>query len=58
MITHGLMGRKSDEIDREELQRVLNAHGADGWELDKVMLDTAIHGEKDGHLLIFKRELA
>ena len=28
VITHGLMGRKSEEIDREELQRVLNQHGA------------------------------
>ena len=55
MITHGLMGRKSEEIDREELQKVLNAHGAEGWELDKILLDTAFHGEKDGHLLIFKR---
>ena len=58
VITHGLMGRKSEEIDRDELQQVLNAHGADGWELDKVMLDTAFHGEKDGHLLIFKRAVA
>jgi hypothetical protein len=58
VITHGLMGRKSEEIDREELQKVLDAHGADGWELDKVMLDTAFHGEKDGHLLIFKRAAA
>jgi hypothetical protein len=58
VITHGLMGRKSEEIDREELQKVLNARGADGWELDKVMLDTAFHGEKDGHLLIFKRAVA
>ena len=58
VITHGLMGRKSEEIDRDELQQVLNAHGADGWELDKVMLDTAFHGEKDGHLLIFKRAAA
>jgi hypothetical protein len=58
VITHGLMGRKSEEIDREELQKVLDAHGADGWELDKVMLDTAFHGEKDGHLLIFKRSAA
>jgi hypothetical protein len=58
VITHGLMGRKSEEIDREELQKVLNAHGAEGWELDKVMLDTAFHGEKDGHLLIFKRAAA
>jgi hypothetical protein len=58
VITHGLMGRKSEEIDRDELQKVLNAHGAEGWELDKVMLDTAFHGEKDGHLLIFKRAAA
>jgi hypothetical protein len=58
VITHGLMGRKSEEIDREELQKVLDAHGADGWELDKVMMDTAFHGEKDGHLLIFKRAAA
>jgi hypothetical protein len=58
VITHGLMGRKSEEIDREELQKVLDAHGADGWELDKVMMDIAFHGEKDGHLLIFKRAAA
>ena len=32
-ISHGLMGRKSDEVDREELGRVLNEHGAEGWEL-------------------------
>ena len=55
VITHGLMGRKSDEVDREELQKVLSAHGAEGWELEKLLLDTAFHREKDGHLLIFKR---
>jgi hypothetical protein len=58
VITHGMMGRKSDEVDREELQKVLNAHGAEGWELDKLVLDSAFHGEKDGHLLIFKRAAA
>jgi hypothetical protein len=58
VITHGLMGRKREEIDREELQTVLNQHGADGWELEKIVLDTAFHGEKDGHLLIFKRAAA
>jgi len=31
VITHGLMGRKREEIDREELQTVLNQHGAEGW---------------------------
>jgi len=54
-VSHGLMGRKSDEIDREELTTVLNEHGAEGWELDKLVLDIAMHSEKDGHLLIFKR---
>jgi Domain of unknown function (DUF4177) len=55
-ISHGLMGRKSDEVDRAELERQLNELGAEGWELDKLVLDVALHGEKDGHLLIFKRE--
>jgi Domain of unknown function (DUF4177) len=55
-ISHGLMGRKSEEVDPAELEKRLNEHGAEGWELDKLVLDVAIHGEKDGHLLIFKRE--
>jgi Domain of unknown function (DUF4177) len=54
-ISHGFMGRKSDEIDRAELERVLNEHGAEGWQLDKLLLDVHMHGEKDGHLLILKR---
>ncbi len=57
-ISHGLMGRKSEEIDRAELEALLNEHGAEGWELDKLVLDVAMHGEKDGHLLIFRRETA
>ena len=58
VITHGLMGRKREEVDRDELTTVLNEHGANGWELEKIVLDTAFHGEKDGHLLIFKRAAA
>jgi hypothetical protein len=58
VITHGLMGRKSDEIDRAELQKVLAEHGAQGWDLDKLILDVSFHREKDGHLLIFKRAAA
>jgi hypothetical protein len=58
VITHGLMGRKSDEVDRQELEKLLNTHGTEGWELDKLILDTNFHGEKDGHLLIFKRAAA
>jgi Domain of unknown function (DUF4177) len=55
VITHGFLGRKEEEIDREELERELNRMGAEGWELAKIMADTELHREKDGHLLIFKR---
>jgi hypothetical protein len=58
VITHGLMGRKSEEIDRAELQKLLDEHGAQGWDLDKLILDVSFHREKDGHLLIFKRGAA
>lgn len=55
VITHGLLGRKEDEIDRAELERELNRMGSEGWELVRVMTEMALHGEKDGHLLLFKR---
>ena len=55
VITHGLLGRKEDELDRGELERELNRMGAEGWEIVKVMTDMALHREKDGHLLLFKR---
>ena len=58
VITHGFLGRKEDELDREELERELNRMGAEGWELAKVMTDMALHREKDGHLLLFKRPVS
>jgi hypothetical protein len=33
----------------------MNELGADGWELATVFLDVALHREKDGHVLVFKR---
>jgi len=57
VITHGLMGRKEEELDRRELDKLLAEHGAQGWELVKVMLQQDLHHEKDGHVLIFKRSL-
>ncbi len=54
-ISHGLMGRKSGEVDRAEIEKLLNEHGAEGWELVKVLLQQNLHHEKDGHVLIFKR---
>jgi hypothetical protein len=55
VITHGLMGRQRDEINRGELEQRLNEHGAEGWELEKLLTDVALHGERDGHLLILRR---
>lgn len=57
VITHGFMGRKDEELDREALTKQLNEMGAEGWELVKVLTSTALHNEKDGHLLLFKRAL-
>ena len=55
VITHGFMGRKDEELDRGKLVEELNRMGAEGWELVKVLTTMALHGEKDGHLLLFKR---
>ena len=57
VLHHGFLGRKSEELDRGEFERALNELGADGWELEKVLTDMALHGEKDGHVLVFKRPL-
>ena len=56
VMTHGLLGRKEDELDRKEFEQRLNAFGAQGWEFEKLLTDMALHSEKDGHVLIFKRE--
>jgi hypothetical protein len=55
VITHGFMGRKSDELDRQELEASLNELGGQGWELATAFLDANLHREKDGHVLVFKR---
>lgn len=55
VITHGLLGRKAEELDRQEFERAMNELGAQGWELATVFLEVALHREKDGHVLVFKR---
>jgi hypothetical protein len=57
VITHGFMGRKSDELHRDEFQKELTRLGAEGWELATVFLDVNLHREKDGHVLVFKRRV-
>jgi len=56
VLTHGFLGRKDEEFDRGEFEQRLNELGAQGWEFEKLLTDMALHGEKDGHVLIFKRE--
>jgi hypothetical protein len=56
VITHGFLGRKDEELDRSALEKRLNELGAEGWEFDKLLPNLALHGEKDGHLLVFRRE--
>jgi hypothetical protein len=57
VITHGLLGRKEEELDRAELERALSELGAQGWEFATAFLDVALHREKDGHVLLFKRRV-
>jgi hypothetical protein len=57
VMTHGFLGRKEEELDRKEFEQRLNTLGAEGWEFERVLTGMALHGEKDGHVLIFKREL-
>ena len=43
------------KISGDKVEKLLNEYGAQGWELEKVMLDQNLHREKDGHVLLFKR---
>lgn len=52
-----VMGR--DKLRREDLDASLAQYGADGWELVQFFpMNVDMKGEKDGKLLIFKREEA
>jgi hypothetical protein len=58
VMTHGFMGVHKGEISRVELEAQLTAKGSEGWELLHVWFDQKLQKEKDGHLLIFKREVS
>jgi hypothetical protein len=57
VITHGFMGRQSDELNRSDFDAELSRLGSEGWELATVFLDLALHREKDGHVIVFKRRM-
>ncbi len=58
VLTGGFMGRHSDELRRDDLDQPFNALGTEGYELAWILMDQNLHGEKDGHVVIFKRPLA
>jgi hypothetical protein len=48
-----MVGR--DKIRMGDLESALKKRGAEGWELASFSPDADVRGERDGHLLIFKR---
>lgn len=48
-----MVGR--DKIRMNDLSDCLKKHGDEGWELAGFAPDADVKGERDGHLLIFKR---
>lgn len=57
VLTGGFMGRHKDELDRKAFEASLDVLGKEGWELSWILVEQALQGEKDGHVLIFKRPL-
>jgi len=48
-----MVGR--DKLRVGDLEDTLRKFGDDGWELVTLALDADIRGDRDGHLLVFKR---
>jgi hypothetical protein len=48
-----MVGREKLRVD--DLDEMLRKHGAEGWELATLNLDADLQGQRDGHLLVFKR---
>jgi hypothetical protein len=57
VLTGGFMGRHKEELKRQDLEREFDELGREGWELSWVLMSQALQGEKDGHVVIFKRPL-
>ena len=52
------MGRHKDELRRDALELQFDELGREGWELSWILMNQSLHGEKDGHVVIFKRLLS
>jgi len=50
-----IVGREKLRVG--DLDDTLQKFGADGWELVSLTLDADLRDKRDGHLLVFKREV-
>jgi hypothetical protein len=57
VLTGGFMVRHKEELRRDLLEQEFDQLGAEGWELAWVLMSQALHKEKDGHVVIFKRPI-
>jgi hypothetical protein len=57
VLTGGFMGRHKDELRRDVLEQQFDALGREGYELVWILMNQSLHGEKDGHVVIFKRPI-
>jgi hypothetical protein len=57
VLTGGFMRRHKEELKRKDLERQFDALGGEGWELSWTLMNQTLQGEKDGHVVIFKRPL-
>lgn len=55
VLTGGFMGRHKEELRRADLDTQLATWGVAGWELAWILPEQQLHGEKDGHVVVFKR---
>ncbi len=58
VLTGGFMGRHSDELRRDQLEQQFDALGAEGYEISWILMNQKLHGEKDGHVVIFKKSVS
>lgn len=49
-----MVGR--DKLRMDDLDDLLKKAGAEGWELVSLNINADLQGERDGHLVVFKRQ--
>ena len=58
VITHGFMGRQSDELNRDEFEKSMNDLGQQGWEAVSTLVPSYGQGQTIDMAVILKRRPA